>query len=108
MKRMPGVDLRPSRRAVNAMLASAAGARLLSGSLSSADASVSEPRPFRVNVPQEKIDRILARVRSTDLPDRLEAPDLRYGVSWDYMRDVIRYWTEQYDWRKAGNCPALC
>jgi pimeloyl-ACP methyl ester carboxylesterase len=101
MKRVPGVDLRPSRRAVNAMLASAAGARLLSGSLSSADASVSEPRPFRVNVPQEKIDRILARVRSTDLPDRLEAPDLRYGVSWDYMRDLIRYWTEQYDWRKA-------
>jgi epoxide hydrolase len=26
---------------------------------------------------------------------------LRYGVSWEYMRDLVKYWTEQYDWRKS-------
>jgi hypothetical protein len=80
----------PSRRAVNAMLAAAAP--LIAGS-----AAQAAPAPFRVDIPQARIDRILARVRDTAWPDRLSAPDLRYGVSWDYMRDLARYWTTQYD-----------
>ena len=60
-----------------------------------------QPRPFRVDIPQAKIDRILTRVREAEWPDRLDAPDLRYGVSWDYMKALAEYWTEHFDWRKS-------
>lgn len=59
------------------------------------------PRPFRVSVPQATIDRILRRVRETRLPDRLDAPDWRYGADWEYMRALAEYWTTRFDWRKA-------
>ena len=59
------------------------------------------PRSFRVNVPQSTIERILRRVRETRLPDRLEAPDWRYGANWDYMKSLVEYWTTKFDWRLA-------
>ena len=89
----------PSRRALNGMLIAAASSSLLPDS--NAFAQGSAPRPFRVDIPQPKIDRILTRVREAEWPDRLDAPDLRYGVSWDYMKALAKYWIEQYDWRKA-------
>jgi pimeloyl-ACP methyl ester carboxylesterase len=59
------------------------------------------PRQFRVNVPQATLDRIMKRVRETRLPDRLDAPDWRYGANWAYMKELTEYWTTQFDWRKA-------
>ncbi|MBV9627763.1 MAG: alpha/beta fold hydrolase, partial [Xanthobacteraceae bacterium] len=61
----------------------------------------SAPRPFRVDIPQATIDRILNRVRDTQWPDRLDAPDWRYGANWDYMKALAEYWVERFDWRKA-------
>jgi pimeloyl-ACP methyl ester carboxylesterase len=59
------------------------------------------PRPFRVNVPQPTIDRIMKRVRETRLPDRLDATDWRYGANWDYTKELIEYWTTRFNWRRA-------
>ena len=61
----------------------------------------SAPRPFRLDIPQATIDHILNRVRDTQWPDRLDAPDWRYGANWDYMKALAEYWGEQFDWRKA-------
>jgi epoxide hydrolase len=58
-------------------------------------------RSFRVNIPQSRIDRILRRVRETRLPDRLDAPDWRYGANWEYMKSLAEYWTTRFDWRRA-------
>jgi len=59
------------------------------------------PRAFTVNVPQATLDRILRRVRESRLPDRLAAPDWRYGANWDYMKALVDYWATRFDWRKA-------
>jgi epoxide hydrolase len=59
------------------------------------------PRPFRIDIPQSTINRILRRVRETRLPDRLDSPDWRYGANWDYMKALAEYWVTKYDWRKA-------
>jgi pimeloyl-ACP methyl ester carboxylesterase len=59
------------------------------------------PRPFRIDIPQSAINRILRRVRETRLPDRLDSPDWRYGANWDYMKALAEYWLTKYDWRKA-------
>src|SRR6201981_3800433 len=91
----------PSRRALNGMIVAAASAPLLPQSNVLAQSANSAPRPFRVDIPQAKIDRILNRVRDAEWPDRLDAPDTRYGVNWDYMKSLAQYWTHQFDWRKA-------
>ncbi|PYS34125.1 MAG: multidrug MFS transporter [Acidobacteria bacterium] len=59
------------------------------------------PRPFKVDIPQATLNRILARVKSTRLPDRLDAPDWRYGANWNYMKSLAEYWITQFDWKKA-------
>ena len=59
------------------------------------------PRPFMASVPQPTIDRILNRVKETRLPDRLDAPDWRYGANWAFMKALTEYWTTTFDWRKA-------
>src|SRR5215510_12021224 len=63
--------------------------------------AASNVRPFRIDVPQSTITRILKRVRETRLPDRLDSTDWRYGANWDYMKALAEYWTTKYDWRKA-------
>jgi microsomal epoxide hydrolase len=60
------------------------------------------PRPFRIQIPQSTIDRILKRVKETRWPDHIEgATDWRYGANWNYMKALADYWTTTYDWRKA-------
>jgi microsomal epoxide hydrolase len=40
-------------------------------------------------------------VRETHLPDRIvEGSSWKYGVNWDYMKDLAAYWTTRYDWHK--------
>src|SRR5882724_5815234 len=58
-------------------------------------------RPFRIDVPQATLDRILNRVREAQFPDRLDGNDWRYGTDWDYMKALADYWAKEYDWRKA-------
>ena len=92
---------KPSRRDVNSMLLAAASSPLLPRQEVHADTAAFAVRPFRVDVPQARIDHILARVREAEWPDRLDEPDTRYSVNWDHMRALARYWTDVFDWRKA-------
>lgn len=59
------------------------------------------PRPFKIEIAQATLDRILARVRDARWPERLETADWRYGADWDYMKSLAQYWTERFDWREA-------
>ena len=90
-----------SRRALLETFLAAGSLPLLAESRADAQVSGAAPRPFRVNIPQATIDRILNRVRETRWPDRLETSDWRYGANWDYMKALAAYWTKQFDWRKA-------
>src|SRR5579863_2363893 len=87
----------PSRR--RALLGLASAPLLVQASLTAADGS--GPRPFRVAIPQRKIDRILKRVREAQWPDRLDGSAWQYGANWDYMQELAGYWTTKFDWRKA-------
>jgi pimeloyl-ACP methyl ester carboxylesterase len=90
-----------SRRALLETFLAAGTVPLLAESGAYAQAPGVAPRPFRVDIPQATVDRILNRVRETRWPDRLETADWRYGANWDYMKALAEYWTTQFDWRKA-------
>jgi hypothetical protein len=71
-----------SRRALLETFLAADSVAPLAESRPYAQAPGAAPRPFRVDIPQATIDRILNRVRDARWPDRLEANDWRYDVNW--------------------------
>ncbi len=93
---MPNMS-RPSRRTLNAV----GGTSIVGQPNVLAEGASPAPKPFRVDIPQTTVDRILNRVRDAQWSDRLDASDWRYGTNWDYMKALAKYWTEQYDWRKS-------
>ncbi|MBN0043809.1 epoxide hydrolase [Streptomyces actuosus] len=58
-------------------------------------------RPLRLAVPQRVLDDLHDRLDRARWPDRPPGPDWAHGVPLDYLRDLVRYWRHDYDWRAA-------
>jgi pimeloyl-ACP methyl ester carboxylesterase len=58
-------------------------------------------RPFRVDVAQEALDDLRGRIVSTRWPSSELVDDRSQGVQLATMQELARYWTTDYDWRKA-------
>jgi pimeloyl-ACP methyl ester carboxylesterase len=56
-----------------------------------------ELRPFRAEVPQADLDDLHARLGAVRWPDEL--PGGRYGVSRDYVSELVEHWRTAFDWR---------
>ncbi len=65
---------------------------------------MSEPRPFRVEIPQATINAIMRKVHDYEWHEAPEGPGLAeswaYGANLAYMKGLCRYWLDVYDWRK--------
>ncbi|MFE6920194.1 epoxide hydrolase family protein [Nocardia sp. NPDC057663] len=55
--------------------------------------------PFRIDVPQARLDDLAARLRGALYPDELPGVGDSYGVPADRVRALVQYWLEQFDWR---------
>ena len=63
---------------------------------------MTQPRPFTIHVPDEKLAAIRARVAAYPwFPAPANEQGFAYGMSTPVMQELQRYWLEQYDWRKA-------
>ncbi|MET7826045.1 epoxide hydrolase 1 [Streptomyces sp. NBC_01281] len=58
-------------------------------------------RPFRLDIPQSDLDDLHQRLDRTRWPDELPGVGWAYGVPRDYLRELVRYWRHDYDWRAA-------
>jgi hypothetical protein len=58
-------------------------------------------RPFRVNIPQSALDDLRGRLLSTRWPGKETVGDRSQGVQLATLRELVRYWTTEYDWRKC-------
>jgi pimeloyl-ACP methyl ester carboxylesterase len=58
-------------------------------------------RPFRVDVPEEDLDDLRRRIAATRWPTKEPVEDRSQGVQLATLRELARYWTTDYDWRKA-------
>ena len=61
--------------------------------------SAPTPKPFRIAVPEATLDDLKLRLSRVRWPD--EAPDApwSYGSSLAYMKQLVAYWRDGYDWR---------
>ena len=58
------------------------------------------PTPFKVAIPDSDLDDMLARIRNTRWAPDVGNADWNYGVERGWLQDLVRYWSEQFDWRE--------
>jgi pimeloyl-ACP methyl ester carboxylesterase len=58
-------------------------------------------RPFRVHFPDEALAEMKRRIAATRLPTKELVKDRSQGVQLATLRELARYWSTEYDWRKC-------
>jgi pimeloyl-ACP methyl ester carboxylesterase len=58
-------------------------------------------RPFQIEVAQEDLDDLRRRIAATRWPSKELVADRSQGVQLATLQELARYWTTDYDWRKA-------
>lgn len=56
-------------------------------------------RPFRIDIPQADIDDLRDRLTRARWAAQLPGQDWDRGVPTDYLRELARYWADDFDWR---------
>jgi pimeloyl-ACP methyl ester carboxylesterase len=57
-------------------------------------------QPFTIHIPQATLDDLRERLARTYWPDAVEGSGWEHGIALPYMKEVVAYWQQQYDWRK--------
>jgi pimeloyl-ACP methyl ester carboxylesterase len=80
------------------------GALALQGTIADAqvDKRPSETiRPFQVSIPKEDIKGLRNRILATRWPDKETVMDQSQGVQLAKLKELVRYWGTEYNWRKG-------
>jgi pimeloyl-ACP methyl ester carboxylesterase len=57
--------------------------------------------PFRIHAADDVLDDLRARLAATRWPAKAPGQDWELGTSDDYLRSLVSYWIERFDWRAA-------
>lgn len=67
-----------------------------------------EPVPFMLDVPDAALADLRERLGRTRFPDEAPGAAWAYGTGLGYMRELVAYWRDRFDWREAeGRLNAL-
>jgi pimeloyl-ACP methyl ester carboxylesterase len=58
-------------------------------------------RPFRIEVPEEALADVRRRIEATRWPSKELVDDRSQGVQLATVRELARYWSTEYDWRRC-------
>ena len=58
-----------------------------------------EIRPFTIAVPDQVLHDLRRRLHDTRWPDAELVSDWSQGIRLAYVREVCRYWADEYGWR---------
>ena len=56
-------------------------------------------RPFRLDVPDSALADLRERLARTRFPDEPPLPAWSTGTSLEYLRSLVAYWRDGFDWR---------
>ncbi|MFF9039935.1 epoxide hydrolase family protein [Streptomyces sp. NPDC014892] len=57
------------------------------------------PAPFRIAIPQDRLDDLRRRLADTRWPDELPGVGWSRGVPAGYLKELAEYWRTGFDWR---------
>jgi pimeloyl-ACP methyl ester carboxylesterase len=55
--------------------------------------------PFEIHVDDAKLDDLRARLSLVRYPDQIEGSGWDYGIPTGYVRELVDYWRDEFDWR---------
>lgn len=61
---------------------------------------MTNPQPFRIDIPQHDIDDLATRLAATRWPAELPGVGWEYGIPTGYVRELADYWRSGFDWRR--------
>ena len=62
-----------------------------------------QPEPFEIHISDDVLDDLHRRLDTTRWPDELPETGWDYGSNMDYMKELVDYWRNDFDWR-AQEC----
>ena len=57
-------------------------------------------RPFRVDIKEDVLTDLRERLKRTRWPDEIPESGWDYGSNLAYVKELVDYWIEEFDWRK--------
>jgi pimeloyl-ACP methyl ester carboxylesterase len=69
--------------------------------MSSTVETATEIRTFHFEIPEDRLDDLRRRIAATRWPTKELVEDRSQGVQLATLQELARYWTADYDWRKA-------
>ena len=57
------------------------------------------PTPMTIHIAEDILTDLQARLARVRWPDEIAGADWQYGTALGYLRSLIEYWRQQYDWR---------
>jgi microsomal epoxide hydrolase len=55
--------------------------------------------PYRIDVPEAVLRDLRTRLAQTRFPDQIDGSGWDYGADLQYMKDLVAYWRNGFDWR---------
>lgn len=56
--------------------------------------------PFTIAVPQPVLDDLRERLTDARFPDELDDSGWTYGTNLAYLKELVAYWRDEFDWRE--------
>jgi pimeloyl-ACP methyl ester carboxylesterase len=57
-------------------------------------------QPFTIDVPDAVLSDLHERLERTRFPEQIPGAGWDYGTELGYLRELVAYWRDNYDWRK--------
>jgi epoxide hydrolase len=67
--------------------------------MSAAQPADSSVQPFKIQVPDAVLADLKARLANPRLPEPLQGDGWALGTDLKYLRELLRYWRDRFDWR---------
>ena len=61
---------------------------------------MSAPAPFRLSLPEARLDALRARLNTVTWPDQPPGAEWDTGTSLGFMHELVEYWRTGFDWRE--------
>jgi pimeloyl-ACP methyl ester carboxylesterase len=81
---------------VTALLMAAGAVTSVSGQARAADEAIV---PYKINVPDAVLRDLKERLARTRFPDQLQNVGWDYGTDPAYLKPLVEYWRDRFDWR---------
>ena len=54
--------------------------------------------PFQIDIDKAILEDLRSRLLATRWPDQLDGSDWIYGTNVDYLKELVSYWINEFDW----------